>query len=63
MEEVELNRSLDDMNAPPKGDPNDQNPAPQYVMENSTGLSKVGVAEALAKIEADGVTPIVTTCY
>jgi len=59
MEEVELNRSLDDMNAPPKGDPNDQNPAPQYVMENSTGLSKVGVAEALAKIEADGVTPIV----
>ena len=59
MEEVALNRSLDDMNAPPKGDPNDQNPAPQYVMENSTGLSKVGVAEALAKIEADGVTPIV----
>ena len=59
MEELQLNRSLDDMNAPPKGDPNDQNPAPQYVMENSTGLSKVGVAEALAKIEADGVTPIV----
>jgi len=59
MEEVALNRSLDDMNAPPKGDPNDQNPAPQYVMEDSTGLSKVGVAEALVKIEADGVTPIV----
>ena len=59
MEELQLNRSLDDMNAPPKGDPNDQNPAPQYVMENSTGLSKAGVAEALAKIEADGPTAIV----
>lgn len=59
MEELELNRSLDDMNAPPKGDPNDQNPAPQYVMENSTGLSKAGVAEALAKIEADGPLPMI----
>ena len=40
MEELQLNRSLDDMNAPPKGDPNDPNPAPQYAMENATGLSK-----------------------
>ena len=30
------------MGAPPKGDPNDPNPAPQYVMENATGLSTAG---------------------
>lgn len=59
MEELQLNRSLDDMNAPPKGDINDPNPAPQFAMENATGLSKAGVAEALAKIEADGPTAIV----
>ena len=59
MEELQLNRSLDDMNAPPKGDLNDPNPAPQFAMENATGLSKAGVAEALAKIEADGPLPII----
>jgi hypothetical protein len=59
MEELQLNRSLDDMNAPPKGDINDPNPAPQFAMENATGLSKAGVAEALAKIEADDPLPLI----
>ena len=58
MQELELNRSQYNRGAPPKGDPNDPNPAPQFVMENSTGLSTAGVADALEKIEADNPLPI-----
>ena len=38
-------------NAPPKGDPNDPNPSPQYLMESQTGLTRTGVARALRIIE------------
>ena len=38
-------------NAPPKGDPNDPEPSPQYLMESQTGLTRTGVARALRIIE------------
>ena len=58
-EELELYRHLDDINAPPKGDPNDPNPSPQYLVESQTGLSKEGVATALNVIEKNNTRPIV----
>ena len=43
--------------APPKGDPNDPNPSPQYALENATGLNTAEVEVVLKQIEEVGGLP------
>ena len=57
MEEVALNRHLAKIGAPPKGDPNDPNPSPQYALENATGLNAAEVETVLKQIEEVGGLP------
>ena len=57
MEEVALNRHLAKIGAPPKGDPNDPNPSPQYALENATGLNTAEVEVVLKQIEEVGGLP------
>ena len=57
MEDVALNRHLAKIGAPPKGDPNDPNPSPQYALENATGLNAAEVETVLKQIEEVGGLP------
>ena len=52
-EEQALRELMLERDNPPKGDPNDLNPSPEYVMQSTTGLNRQDVDKALDIIEEE----------